>query len=470
MKIDSPCPQRELILPSSSCYTVVIVFEFLTTLSIKFAPVVAGLFTLFAGTGAPTLSTPSFVASHSPSAQFERSVDNLLREYWTSVRKTIEANTNKSVIASSTPSIVLVDVATKDPRFVGTQKPTSTIAITTTSKIVRNPSATVRATSTPVAPVTPVFSTTTTSSTITGTTIPLVSPTTTKPTTALSVQEEDANTKARNAVVNILCITQTAGSLRPISGSGVVIDPRGVILTNAHIAQYLLLKDFTMPNFIECIARVGSPARAKYRLTPLYLSPTWIERNYKNITESNPKGTGEDDYALLLITENIDHTPFADSLRYLSPDITSDISVGASYIAAGYPAGFLGGATIQQDLFAVSAVSLVREVFTFENTTADLFSIGGTVVAQHGSSGGAVVNDKGELAGLIVTATEAPTTAERDLRAITLGHVNRSIQKSTGSSLSSLLAGDLAPKAAFFQSAIAPRLTGLLIGQILGQQ
>src|SRR3989344_1935480 len=48
------------------------------------------------------------------------------------------------------------------------------------------------------------------------------------------------NEKTRHALVNILCMPH-GGSLRPISASGVIVDPRGVILPNAHVAQYVLL-------------------------------------------------------------------------------------------------------------------------------------------------------------------------------------------------------------------------------------
>src|SRR3989338_2839263 len=70
------------------------------------------------------------------------------------------------------------------------------------------------------------------------------------------------NQKTREALVNIFCVTKSGGIFKPASGSGIIIDKRGIILTNAHVAQYFLLKDYLEQNFIECIVRVGSPARA----------------------------------------------------------------------------------------------------------------------------------------------------------------------------------------------------------------
>jgi hypothetical protein len=299
---------------------------------------------------------------------------------------------------------------------------------------------------------------------------PVVSDAPASSTPAAAPASLDVNEKVRRSLVNILCITKSGGPLNPISGSGVFIDSRGVILTNAHIAQYFLLRDFLTPGFIDCTIRTGSPARAAYKAAPLFVSPAWIEKNYRNITSANPMGTGEHDYALLLVSGGANGASLPAAFPALSFEL-SDAAVGEgdTVTSAGYAAGFLGGLTITQDLFASSAVSPVREVFTFETGSPDLFSVGGTIVAQKGSSGGAVADQDGKLVGLIVTATDALNTADRDLRAVTMTHIDRSISASTGSGLAALLSGDLVPKAAFFESAIAPRLTDLLTRQILGQ-
>jgi|TARA_Y100000310_G_scaffold344730_1_gene459122 S1-C subfamily serine protease len=273
------------------------------------------------------------------------------------------------------------------------------------------------------------------------------------------------NTEVRESLVNILCTTKFGGSLKPSSGSGVIIDERGVILTNAHLAQYLLIKDYQVPDFLNCVIRVGSPAKPRYKARLLHISSEWILNNTDNITSQNPRGTGEDDYALLYITDTVDKNgKLPDKFPTLSFEIERSgiLQVGEQVLTAAYPAGFLGGISIQRDLFASSAVTAVMELFTFKEGTLDLFSIGGSVVAQKGASGGAVVDTKSRVVGIIVTTSLAETTAERDLRAITLSHINKSIVEELGVELTTLLAGNLENTANIFELTRAQSLINLL--------
>lgn len=275
----------------------------------------------------------------------------------------------------------------------------------------------------------------------------------------------DLNAKTREALVNVLCVTATGGYVRPISGSGIIIDPRGVVLTNAHIGQFFLLRDYPFQNNIQCILRAGSPASPLYTAQLLYFPKNWLDVNAEKIVQENPTGTGEHDFSLLLITGRTN--PLASlptTFPSLKPYIDSGIHTKDAVLLAGYPAGFLEGATIATSLYISSALGTVQEIFTFkEGGGSDLLSIPGTILSQKGSSGGAVVRaDTGELAGLIVTATLASTTAERDLRAITLRHINLSMTEETGQSLSSYLTGDLQEKAKAFNLNVAPRLSKML--------
>lgn len=302
---------------------------------------------------------------------------------------------------------------------------------------------------------------------------PLLPPIETAPTTtpiaaveqSQTVSLNDINKKTRAALVNIICTTLRSGSFEPLSGSGVLIDPRGVILTNAHIAEYFLLKDYLVPDFVQCVIRAGEPARNRYKAKLLYISPLWIQTNYKKIRLAEPTGTGENDFAFLLINESINQEtlPLPREFPALALDF-SDESLRAhnQVIAAAYPAGFLSGISIQKDLYPSSSVVTIGEAFTFTEKTADLFSIGGSLLAQQGSSGGAIVSSAGKLIGLIVTATDAAATGDRDLHAITPSHIARGFERDTGFALEQFLASDLAETAKSFNENVAPALTKLL--------
>jgi hypothetical protein len=275
------------------------------------------------------------------------------------------------------------------------------------------------------------------------------------------------NDKVRAAVVNIICTTQTAGPFNSISASGVLIDSRGIILTNAHVGQYFLLKDYPTPNFVNCIVRTGSPAYPRYTAKLLYLPPEWIAENAQKINAEEPTGNGAHDYALLLITGTVSSSvPMPASFPSLA--ISTDIpDEKQGVFMAAYAAGFLGGINVSENLYESSAFANVGDLFTFDANTLDLFSVGGTILSQHGSSGGAVTDQNGVLLGLIVTATDAADTASRDLRAISTPYIIHDfITQTAGTPLPSYLAGDVAAEANTFNSVTAPSLTQTLVKAI----
>ena len=255
------------------------------------------------------------------------------------------------------------------------------------------------------------------------------------PTAIPPTSTDEINTKTRLALVNILCEAQSS-TLKSTSGSGILIDSRGIVLTNAHIAQHVLLAEYTnLP--IRCVIRSGSPATPLGIPRVLYIGKSWIQEHKDQIITHHASGTGEEDFALLYINEapaggtlptSFSSIPFSVKQNSL---ITGDFA-----FLAGYPAEFVGSAATRQNLYASTAFGRFGEIFTFGENTSDIVSLGGTVLAQSGSSGGGALNKFGELVGLIVTTTEGATTDERDLRAITMSHVNRSIRNETGLSLS----------------------------------
>jgi len=132
---------------------------------------------------------------------------------------------------------------------------------------------------------------------------------------------------------------------------------------------------------------------------------------------------------------------------------------GNPVLISGYPAGFLGGATLRKDLWPVSTIVNIQKLYTFVSSTIDILSLGGNIAAQGGSSGGAVINQWGKLVGIVVTSSVADNTEDRDLRAITLFHINNSVKEHLGVSLIDFLQqGDFDNKMKIFQENSVPHL------------
>ena len=276
---------------------------------------------------------------------------------------------------------------------------------------------------------------------------------------------ESINAITRPALVNILCTPRNSGSLSPISGSGVIIDQRGVILTNAHVAQYVLLAQSAHID-LSCIIRTGAPAIARWRVEILYIPPVWVEAHAHEVTSERPTGTGEHDYALLRITSSVDGTPLPTPFSYLPFDTREAIGFkDDSVLAVSYPAEFLASAA-QFNLYPAASVTTIGQLMTFATKTVDLISLGGIIEAQGGSSGGAVVNAWGMLIALISTTSEGDTTATRDLRAITMSYIDRDLAAQTRFDLATTLGGDIALEALDFNTHIAPRLIDLYLAQL----
>lgn len=286
---------------------------------------------------------------------------------------------------------------------------------------------------------------------------------TTQPKPAQALSAETLNTVARSSIVNILCTTLVGGAFKPISGSGVMIDGRGVVLTNAHVAQFFLLRDYVRPGNIDCVVRTGSPAINTYRAELLYLPMAWINDNASQITSSEATGTGENDFAFLRVTGPYNPSnSLPSSIPHLAMSSAS-VDVGDSMLLAAYPAGFLSGELITTQLYASSAFAYVTQLFTFDdNNFVDLFSVGGSIASQSGSSGGAVVRADGSLAGIISTATLKGATNQRDLRAISIGYIDRALTAQGKGGVIGLLSGDIAAKAAHFNATTAPKETAKL--------
>jgi len=264
--------------------------------------------------------------------------------------------------------------------------------------------------------------------------------------------------KTKEALVNIVCIPHSS-SLWGISGSGVIIDERGVILTNAHIGQYFILENYPKENSITCEIKTGNPARTTYRAKLLFIPPEWVSKHAKTVRDPNPIATGENDYALLLITNSASPSSLPFSFPFLKINLKEDNALESEVLAAGYPASIIGGISLPRDLYAVSSVVKINKVQSFNGINKDFFLLSPSAVAERGSSGGAVVNKKNELISLIVSVKNTGKTFQNELGTITLSHINRGVEKDTGLSLSEYLNRNLHALSLDFTKKNLPGLT-----------
>lgn len=259
-------------------------------------------------------------------------------------------------------------------------------------------------------------------------------------------------TEIRAALVNIICIAPVSSGVQSISGSGVIIDPRGIILTNAHIGQYFLLRD----RGVRCTIRTGSPAKDTYTASLIFISPAWISTNSHAITEAQPMGTGEHDIALVAVTGSTPGASLPSSFSFAplaqdTPAVTTPVVIGS------YAAQFLESSAIVSSLYPTIVYGSIQDVFTFATNSIDLVSLGGSAAAQEGSSGGGVVDALGNLIATITTSTTAGDTASRELNAITAAYIRRDYVAETSTTISTLLADS----PSLMISNFAPQIAGL---------
>jgi hypothetical protein len=105
-------------------------------------------------------------------------------------------------------------------------------------------------------------------------------------------------------------------------------------------------------------------------------------------------------------------------------------------------------------------------VFTFNANTIDLVSLGGSIVAQSGSSGGPVVNQDGVTVGVIVTNSGTGDTSSRNLHAITTSYIVQDFANERGKSLSQALSSDLASEVDIYNRVYFPSAKAALVAEI----
>jgi len=277
-----------------------------------------------------------------------------------------------------------------------------------------------------------------------------------------SIEPETAPATALEALVNIYCTYTTDNYTKTTTGTGFLIDTDGIILTNAHVAQFLLLEGLV--GEAECIIRTGDPATPMYKAQLLYIPPAWIREHAELINDHSPRGTGERDYALLYINEALNNQPMPSKFVALPFDINLMTlgTLNTEVFATGYPAEAALENGFDSPLIPKQATTSIGELMTFGSNYVDVFTIRGTAIGEHGSSGGPVVNSEGKAVGIISTKGDDTAFGDGSLRAVTISYIDRTIKEETGFTLTQNLGGNLPYRALLFKQTLIPFLQQIL--------
>lgn len=234
----------------------------------------------------------------------------------------------------------------------------------------------------------------------------------------------------KDVVVNVICLQKTATHTKLSTGSGVIISSNGLVLTNAHVAYpFLQSSQFGMSSY-SCTVRRENIPNYGYNAELVYYPIDWLNENSEVIKEPSPVGTGENDYAVLLITTPVGPAPKDQLFSSASLSIdAADLKDEVSVTIAGYPGTNTGVFSVDAQPGLKVADTRIDEYFTFGARTSDVLQTGVNIVAKRGSSGGGVFNN-GELYGLIVTTNDGADGTYAN--ALTLPYIKRDFQNDTG--------------------------------------
>lgn len=229
------------------------------------------------------------------------------------------------------------------------------------------------------------------------------------------------------ALVNILCNDTENGYY--ISASGAIIDPKGYILTNAHVAENFSHKG------VICVIRRGSPAVSFARAKVVFMPDV---SDKISATEVPLR-----DIAILKITSDLSGKPFSEVFSYFEFDPDYSMKEGEVLYSLGFPNEFLGSEAILKNTTILLSLGSVENLLNIDQSEniAEAAYMKGAISAQQGSSGGIFVDTySGNIVGLFVALTQGETTSERKEFIFLSSYVDRIMREKTGLSLKEFLA------------------------------
>jgi S1-C subfamily serine protease len=256
--------------------------------------------------------------------------------------------------------------------------------------------------------------------------------------TSTQASLDSASQKARAALVNITC-SSGHPNVGKMTGSGVIVDPKGIIVTNAHVAQYFLIE--AQSNNTDCFIRTGSPAQPAYDAELIFISPQWLARHALTFNQAFKAINGDYDYAFLGITGSKSEKSLPNSFPYI-PFSGIETHVGEQIVAAGYAAEILTESQIENFLYPTLTFGLVGTTSSFLGTHADIIELRGTAAAQGGSSGGGIVSADEKLLGMITLGSTQRAMEKRSFTAISTDYIQRMYEQESGKTVDTLFDTD----------------------------
>ncbi len=273
-----------------------------------------------------------------------------------------------------------------------------------------------------------------------------------------------------DVLVNIICVRRNGNLISVSNGSGVIVSPSGAVITAAHVAQFILLEDNSSDVNMDCTLYRENTPLFGYKTDIVYISPAWIKDNHHLINSTSPRGTGEDDYAILQITKNSNLSlSLPSSFSYVPFSISeSEATADREVLAAGYPGAPETLLDITKARNLVTDITSIKNVLTFGDNNIDVLVTEKTIVGARGSSGGGIFGDNEKynfknpekLIGVIIITNG--TGSKANINATTLSYINRDLIEESGRGLSYYTTGNLSAKSANFRDNWGTKLTNLI--------
>lgn len=233
------------------------------------------------------------------------------------------------------------------------------------------------------------------------------------PPPAPSLTERQFYDRYAPAVVQIFCRT----SREIFAASGVIVNERGLVLTNAHVGDIVRSSGET-----NCQARHGNPAERFAGIQIIFIAST---------TEKIPEtDVPQRDVAFLRLVGP--EEPFA-----VAPIGLTFIERGTTLLTLGYPSEFLESITTTSHSNLVFSSLRVDEYADVDGNalSAEAYVSKGGIALQQGSSGTALFQPSGHVVGLIFATTRGATTAEREGIALTTSYMDKIVRLEAGQGL-----------------------------------